>query len=89
MFLELGQKVVQLATWVNDQRWKYRKGNLSSNRIKRLNHIGFVWELHKTNWEEMFEALNEYKENHGDCNVPYDWVENNLRLGIWVTEQRK
>jgi superfamily II DNA or RNA helicase len=79
---------VQLATWVNDQRWKYRKGKLSNNRIKRLNDIGFVWELHKSNWEEMFEALNEYKENHGDCNVPFDWLENN-KLGIWVRTQRR
>jgi hypothetical protein len=36
----------------------------------------------------MFDALKEYKENHGDCNVPFDWVEDNLPLGKWVRRQR-
>ncbi|CAB9509844.1 helicase [Seminavis robusta] len=39
-------------------------------------------------WEEMFSALQEYKDHHGHCNVPYyDKVDRHL--GEWVNKQRK
>ena len=34
-----------LGTWVKHQRKFYRKETLSSERIKRLEEIGFVWEV--------------------------------------------
>jgi predicted helicase len=77
-----------LARWVSHQRKYYRDGILSENRIKRLEDIGFVWELLESNWEEMFDELIEYKKNHGDCNVPQNYVVNDLKLGIWVSIQR-
>ena len=77
----------QLATWVNVQRANYRKGNLSEEHIKRLEDIGFVWEPIKLAWEKKFEALKEYRKNHGDCNVPQGWAENE-QLGTWVSNQR-
>jgi hypothetical protein len=82
----------QLSTWVHTQRTNYRRGNLSDDRIKRLEDIGFVWKRisyipSKASWEEMFDLLKEYKENHGDCNVPGDWPENK-QLSSWVANQR-
>jgi hypothetical protein len=36
----------------------------------------------------MFDALKEYKKNHGNCNVPQRWEENK-QLANWVGTQRK
>lgn len=35
----------------------------------------------------MLAALDAYKENHGDCNVPPNWPED-PKLARWVDEQR-
>ena len=78
----------QLGVWVGTQRGNYQKGNLSKDRIIRLENIGFVWERLDSQWEEMFIALKVYKDKYGDCNVPQKWPENK-QLGVWVGEQRK
>ncbi len=38
---------IPLGTWVTAQRAKYRNGKLSDDRIKRLEDIGFVWNIRK------------------------------------------
>ena len=38
-------------------------------------------------WWKRFEELEEYKEAHGDCNVPSRWIEN-PKLANWVHSQR-
>jgi Helicase associated domain len=45
-----------------------------------------MWNLHEANWGKMVVALKEYKEKHGDCNVPSGWVENKP-LANWVSKQ--
>lgn len=76
----------RLGGWVNTQRTtKYK---LTQDRIERLNALGFVWKVHEAYWEEMYQALVEYKKKYGDCNVPDDWPEN-PKLGMWVGTQRQ
>jgi len=72
---------------------------LSSERVGRLEEIGFTWRFVATDqgdvlmklryWEELWDwryrELKEYREKHGDCNVP----ESQGSLGIWVRWQRK
>ena len=40
-------------------------------------------------WNEIYEELVGYKEEHGDCNVPPGYSKNNRKLGYWVSRQRK
>lgn len=77
----------QLADWVVKQRSLYRVGILSDNKIRRLEQIGFVLDVFESHWNEMFDALKEYKEEHGNCHVPEDWPENK-QLARWVCSQR-
>ena len=77
----------QLGKWVDTQRTNYKKGNLSQDRIDRLNGIGFEWTLQrgrKGDWETRFNELVQYKAKHGDCNVP----QRQGQLGKWVQNQR-
>jgi len=80
---------LKLGVWVSNQRSKYRNNTLSKDRIKRLKDIDLVWNRLGSHWEKMFDTLKEYKKKYGHCNVPHDWVENNLKLGIWKNNQRQ
>ncbi len=77
----------QLATWINKQRSKYRKGNLLEVHVDKLNKINFDWNPDNTHSEEMFTALQAFKELHGHCNVPQKYSSNRA-LGVWVTSRR-
>jgi hypothetical protein len=76
----------KLGTWVSNQRT--RKEQLTSDRIKKLDGLGFVWDVRDAFWEKMFKELVEYKKKYGDCKVPDDWSENK-KLGTWVGKQRQ
>ncbi|MBK1877594.1 helicase associated domain-containing protein [Pelagicoccus mobilis] len=58
-------------------------------RIPLLDEIGFEWEIKPStrSWDEMFEALRTFKEEHGHCNVPQNWKEDK-QLGKWVNHRR-
>ncbi len=77
----------RLRIWVNNQRGAKRRGTLSNERFALLNGIGLVWSPLDALWEEMFNALVEYKSKYGHNNVPRKWIEN-PSLGLWVTTQR-
>ena len=84
----------QLGEWVNNQRRRYQQMKLSSERIGALERIGFEWTRPKgwpaddAQWWKRFAELEEYKQEHGDCNVPYKYKAN-PQLGNWVFTQRQ
>ena len=43
---------------------------------------------HEGRWEQMFEKLLDYKDEHGDCLVPNRY-EPDPSLGAWVSTQRR
>src|SRR5215813_5393532 len=88
----------KLGQWVAVQR--YRKAKLSSQREKRLDDIGFVWNWRDLLWEKHFAALRAFKDRYGHCVVPTKYVGNSdyklgvrgrrkYKLGLWVTTQRR
>ena len=74
-----------LGNWVGTQRAVYKKGNLSSERIQRLDDIGFDWARRPTTWDERYNELKGYLAEHGNCNVPLG----HGPLGVWVKNQRR
>ena len=74
-----------LARWVLKQRSK--RGKISSDKIKRLDELGFVWDPFLQAWETRFQELVAYKEEHGNCLVSIGW-EKNKQLGKWIHQQR-
>lgn len=77
-----------LAAWVNNQRQNYRKGILTSERIARLEKLGFEWEVTVARWDQYFDALVKYKEEKGDFKVPSIYKPHQ-ELAYWVTVQRR
>jgi len=77
----------QLANWVMHQRALKLRGKLDSEKIERLEAIGFVWDALEHVWEERFAELVDYKDECGDCLVPQSYVKN--QLAAWVAVQRQ
>lgn len=45
--------------------------------------------LRKLSWSEKLQLLREYKEQHGDCDVPFEYLTpSGVALGRWVDNQR-
>ena len=78
---------LELATWTDNQRSKHKRGQLSVDRVNRLEEIGFAWDQRGVLWRNMFSELRAYKAVHEDCDVPPKWPEN-PELGTWVSTQR-
>ncbi|MFP7486409.1 helicase associated domain-containing protein [Priestia filamentosa] len=75
----------KLGVWVYQQRAAYEKGELSTQRIEKLEELGFAWE--KSDWNSRYKALIAFKERYGHCVVPKLFEEKSL--GKWVQYQRK
>mmetsp|Transcript_43084 Transcript_43084/g.104244 ORF Transcript_43084/g.104244 Transcript_43084/m.104244 type:complete len:833 (+) Transcript_43084:318-2816(+) len=69
------------------------QSSLSTTQIEALNAIGFIWKPvdgHAT-WNDMYQQLKEYKEEHGHCMVPKRNKKDPrlAKLGVWVGKQRE
>ena len=74
-----------LGMWVSSQRTNLKQGNISAERISRLNGIGFSWEVRDSVWSGRFEELLKYREMYGHVDVPANWTGG---LGSWIATQR-
>lgn len=80
----------RLGGWVNAQRTNFQKNKLSDQRKKRLNDIGFVWDMLTEQWEEGFKELSTFHQEHGDCVVHQSHISaSGFKLGAWVARQRQ
>lgn len=81
---------MQLGKWVGEQR--YWKKRLSTERIKKLDDIGFDWGIKRNKWDEMYEWLKTYYLKNGkayvqrDMSNGYSGTELN-RLNRWCGKQ--
>lgn len=78
----------ELSNWVNRQRRQYKAGQMDKKHIKKIEDIGFLWDIRQNIWEERFLELFLFKANIGHCDVPDKWGEN-PKLSNWVGVQRR
>jgi hypothetical protein len=74
-----------LGRWVSIQR---RELSMSEQRRRKLDALGFVWDVLADRWEEGFRHLENYKERWGHCRVPVTYKQDGFGLGTWVRVQR-
>jgi hypothetical protein len=77
----------KLGNWVHTQRNVYMNKEISVERINCLESIGFVWDLHGTQWMEMYSRMVEYKKQNKSTVVPRHYTDD-PHLGKWVSTQR-
>jgi len=85
------EKNPALGKWVEKQRSQYKyflegkQSQITEERVKSLNEIGFVWSLH-TDWKVRYEELKKYKAKYGDCFVRH--TDEHKGLAKWNEKQR-
>lgn len=78
-----------LGEWIVYNRQRYLGGNLTQNRIKRLEAIGMVWSTSNDLWEQNYAAATQYYLKHGDLEVPIKYeTPSGFGLGVWLGAQR-
>lgn len=78
-----------LGNWVGSQRMLYKDGHLPQVKIEKLNELDFVWVLNEERWMDGYRTLVEFKEMHGDCNIPTGFILNGRNLESWTNAQRQ
>jgi hypothetical protein len=78
----------RLGQWVQVQRNK--QDSLSAERKARLDALGFIWDVLAEQWEEGFQHLQAYVNEHRDCRVRATYIApDGFPLGQWVKVLRR
>ena len=89
-----------LGRWAGQKRRQKRKFDagkptlLTPERIQRLEEAGFVWQVwgnRTEKWEEMYQKLVQYKEEHGTAHIVNSARTNDSelrKLGMWCDRQK-
>lgn len=79
-----------LGEWIVYNRQRYLGGNLTQNRIERLEAIGMVWSTSNDLWEQNYAAATQYYLEHGNLEVPIKYeTPSGFGLGVWLGAQRR
>jgi hypothetical protein len=76
----------KLGIWVQCQR--NRRNPNSDHRVNLLNSVGFVWNTPDNQWDEMFQRLVAYKDQHNGSVSRPSRYEADIQLRKWVWTQR-
>ncbi len=98
---EYDENGIALGSWINNQRRAYKgKGTnkITKDQINLLEEIGMRFEIVDRNelWLDKYNLAKIYYKHHGNLEMPtsfktingYDYDENGVALGRWVTTQR-
>lgn len=82
-------RAYRIGNWCTNQRQLFSDSKLSTNKVKRLDKIGFIWAPHVDAWECAFDLLKEFRKKN-----PRRWpkagiVYKELKLGNWCSIQRQ
>lgn len=81
---------VKLGILYRGIRKKYAEGKLSEERITQLEEIGIKWNsVLVRKWTRYYGLAADYYEEHGDLNIPYDYMADGLKVGVWISSQRE
>jgi hypothetical protein len=78
---------LKLGIWVTHQR--QTRDSLSPDQVQLLNELGFSWDPRDEAWEANFAALEKFHAREGHSRVANKHQEEDLKLGFWVSNQRK
>jgi hypothetical protein len=83
------QNGIRLGSWINKQRTDYKRGNLPSDRVERLESIsGWSWNTLEDRWKGSYHELETFVKEHGHALVPRTYQHNGIQLATWIQKQR-
>lgn len=64
-------------------------GNLTWEKIQKLNDIGMIWDVTDSSWQEVIEELKCYRNTYGNLDIKAKYVSpTGFRLGSWINNMR-
>jgi hypothetical protein len=93
-WVESQRKQYQL--YMNAKQEGTPSGAMNDDRVAQLEALGFSWTVRRKRqvsqkpaltWNQRLEQLKAYKDENGDCLVPYRY-DRDPSLGRWVSNQR-
>jgi superfamily II DNA or RNA helicase len=80
----------RLGGWVTNQVQQRRAGRLLDEYAARLEALpGWTWTLYETRWDRNLSLLAQFAEREGHASPPQTYVEDAVKLGLWVVNQRQ
>lgn len=78
---------ITLGAWIARQRQVRKNGRgLSEEQIHQLDALGMVWDVTDELWRKYYTAASDYRNTHGDLNVPVSYVsKDGVKLGEWLS----
>ena len=81
-----------LGSWIQTQR-RVRSGtvtgNLTEEKVRKLDEIGMIWDSRDQSWNEALAELQAYFDEHGNLDVKARYeTDNGFKLGRWVCNLR-
>lgn len=83
-----GQAIGQWAGNQRNEYNEYRGRKMDSDRIAKLESIGFVWYPLDAQWEENFELLSRVVRETGSANIDDQLIVDGKKIGQWSVKQR-
>lgn len=85
-----------LGTWIKTQRRSKVNGNLTKEKIAKLDAIKMIWNVHDLKWNKMYVLAKAYYEHYANLDIPskfktingYEEDADGLCLGQWIKQQR-
>lgn len=86
------QTGLTLGAWIHTQR-RVRSGTLSGNltteKIRKLDEIGMIWDVSGSGWNEAMDELRAYQKQYGNLDVKTRYVApSGFHLGDWINNLR-
>lgn len=75
-----------LGLWIASKRCAYTNGELSLEKIKKLEAIGMNWKLKERDWNKKYTLARTYYNEHGNLLIPRHGP--TKALGDWLKNQR-
>ena len=80
----------KLGIWIVNNRKRYADGLLLPDRVRALNSIKMVWNIHEKNWQDMYNLAEEYYKINGNLVISRTYkAPNGANLGTWLSSQRQ
>ncbi|MCD7956754.1 MAG: Helicase associated domain protein [Lachnospiraceae bacterium] len=77
----------KLRAWLQRQRYLYKRGELSAERVKRLDAIGGDWQADA--WESRLALVKAWYMEKGTLDIPYGTVVEGIPIGNWLARQKR
>ncbi|MGQ0464785.1 MAG: helicase associated domain-containing protein [Sporichthyaceae bacterium] len=84
-----GGVVPDLSRWVGYFRKRHAEGRLPAEQVAALERLGIDWDPYATRRREWLRLCADYRAEHGNLDVPYDYdTACGRKLGAWLSQRR-